>query len=129
MYLVRVARTADERARGLSHERTLPEGSGMLFVFPHDETGPFWNANTFVPLDLVYLDGTGYVLETKRMETILESGGALRTYPPRYPYRFALEVPRGTFPRQGQQQLWSAYHSPGILRVWTAPAHFTSLSV
>jgi len=55
----------DERALGLMFRDSLPAGSGMLFVFPENERWPFWMKNTFIPLDLVWLDGSGLVVDVR----------------------------------------------------------------
>ena len=46
----------DDRARGLMFRDDVPDGTGMLFVFPDDRQHSFWMLNCRVPLDLVWLD-------------------------------------------------------------------------
>jgi uncharacterized membrane protein (UPF0127 family) len=59
MLTVRIAATPAARAQGLMGVAALPEGLGMLFLWP-DVTGPaapggFWMRDTLVPLDLALL--------------------------------------------------------------------------
>lgn len=53
---VEVADTDDERSRGLQNRSSLPEGQGMLFIFPSESTYRFWMKETFITLDMVWLD-------------------------------------------------------------------------
>lgn len=57
-----MARTPRERERGLMFRRELPRDQGMLFVQP---PGPaaFWMKNTYIPLDLLYFDADGRLLQ------------------------------------------------------------------
>ncbi|MGW8268448.1 MAG: DUF192 domain-containing protein, partial [Longimicrobiales bacterium] len=41
-----LARTADERERGLMYRETLEGGRGMLFIFPDSQIRSFWMQNT-----------------------------------------------------------------------------------
>lgn len=50
-----VADTGEERARGLMFREELPEGEGMLFVFPEETSSPFWMKNTPISLDLIFI--------------------------------------------------------------------------
>ncbi len=61
-FQVEMARTTQERARGLMFRRELPRDQGMLFVQP---PGPatFWMKNTYIPLDLLYFDADGRLLQ------------------------------------------------------------------
>ncbi|MEO8349672.1 MAG: DUF192 domain-containing protein [Acidobacteriota bacterium] len=63
IYRVELARTNEEMAQGLMFRESLPEKSGMLFLFPRDDDShPFWMKNTMIPLDIIWLDAEGRVL-------------------------------------------------------------------
>ena len=63
-FQVKVAQTPQERQQGLMYRRELPRDQGMLFVQP---PGPavFWMKNTYIPLDLLYFNADGKLLEIK----------------------------------------------------------------
>ncbi len=55
---------ADERSRqrGLMFVRELPPDRGMLFLFDRPEPASFWMKDTYLSLDLVFIDPTGVVV-------------------------------------------------------------------
>ncbi|MBM4344409.1 MAG: DUF192 domain-containing protein [Deltaproteobacteria bacterium] len=53
---VEVARTAEERAQGLMYRTSLADDAGMLFVMPGDDTWGFYMRNTYIALDMVFVD-------------------------------------------------------------------------
>ena len=75
---------------------SLPNGSGMLFIFPREETRSFWMANTYVPLDIAYMDPSYRVVDIVAMEPLVTE-----SYPSDAPAMFALEVRQGWFAAQG----------------------------
>ena len=56
------ATTTAEREIGLGGRINVPDGYGMLFVFPKDGRYGFWMKDTLVPLDMFWLDAQGHVV-------------------------------------------------------------------
>lgn len=93
-----IANTESRREQGLMFRQSLDDSHGMLFIFGgnRDVTGAFWMKNTYIPLDIAYLDANGTVLEVHDGKPLDET--PLR---PKQPYRYALEVAGGWFDRHG----------------------------
>lgn len=51
-----VARTDKQRAKGLMFVKKMPKNKGMLFIFPEEKKLSFWMRNTFISLDMIFLD-------------------------------------------------------------------------
>ncbi len=56
-----LAITPEERAQGLMFRRSLPADRGMLFLFQNSARWPFWMKDTWLELDLIFLDPAGKV--------------------------------------------------------------------
>jgi len=93
-----VARTAEEREQGLMFRENLEKGRGMLFVFPSSQVRSFWMRNTFIPLDIAYLDEALTIVDIQAMEPQTED-----LHESARPAMFALEVPLGWFAERGIQ--------------------------
>ena len=65
-FTVELAQTPEERAKGLSGRKYLPSGTGMLFTM-NGEPASFHMKDTHIPLDILYLDGSGVVIKKDRM--------------------------------------------------------------
>ncbi|OIN99348.1 MAG: hypothetical protein AUJ51_13050 [Elusimicrobia bacterium CG1_02_56_21] len=53
----------EAQSKGLMFRKELPGDRGMLFVFSKTEPRGFWMKNTFIDLDMVFLDGDLKVLK------------------------------------------------------------------
>lgn len=62
---VEVADTEALRRTGLSNRMYLGDYDGMLFVFDELVTSSFWMKDMYIPLDLIFLDGDGFVVDMK----------------------------------------------------------------
>ena len=65
-FTVELARTDAEREHGLMDRRSMAEGAGMLFDFGRDQMLVFWMKDTYIPLDMVFIDHGGRVVSIKR---------------------------------------------------------------
>ncbi len=53
---VEVAAAPQDRMRGLMFRESLAPDHGMVFIFPDDDTHPFWMRNTYLSLDIIHID-------------------------------------------------------------------------
>lgn len=89
-----IAETPSDRRRGLSKRAFLPSGRGMFF----DKAGAFWMKDVNFPLDIVFLDKQGTVLEKQHMPQVEEPTALKPLYiPSSSEAAHALELPAGWF--------------------------------
>src|SRR3984893_3169369 len=97
LFAVELAVTDEERSRGLMYRRSVPESYGMLFDFKRDQEVTMWMRNTYVSLDMIFIQSDGRIrriAENTETESdkIISSGG---------PVRAVLEVVAGTARKLG----------------------------
>ena len=91
-----VANTPETRSRGLMYRDEVPDGTGMLFVFDREAERSFWMQNTYVALDVAFIDANFRIVDIQQMEpetTDIHDGVR--------PAMFALEVRQGWFGERG----------------------------
>jgi hypothetical protein len=62
---VEVADTEALRILGLSNRRYLGDYDGMLFVYDQNVNNPFWMKDTFINLDIIFIDEKGFIVDIK----------------------------------------------------------------
>lgn len=77
-YQVEVADNNRLRRLGLMHRQSLPENQGMLLLFAQPQRASIWMKNTFIPLDLLYIDDQGRIVKIVE-NAIPRSTGAMRS--------------------------------------------------
>jgi len=93
---VEVADSAEERAQGLMRRESLPEDTGMLFVWPEDTESGFWMKDTLVPLSIAFVDAGGTIVDIQDMAPLDET-----LHYSASPYRYAIEAGQGWFAENG----------------------------
>ncbi len=83
--------TPEQQARGLMFRTSMRRRTGMLFIYDRDDMHYFWMKNTYIPLDMIFING--------RYEVVHVHKGA-RPHDPtqissRYLARYILEVNSG----------------------------------
>jgi len=63
-----LAETSRERSLGLMFRRELCETCGMVFVFDNETKHSFWMKNTFIPLDMVFINSKQEVVDVLHAE-------------------------------------------------------------
>lgn len=80
-YNVEVARTEEEKIKGLQEKESLGENEGMLFIYDEPQELAFWMKDTAIPLDIVFIDEDREVISVQQGqpydETLLEEDGVM----------------------------------------------------
>jgi uncharacterized protein len=53
---IEVVSSSLDRSKGLMFRTSLEEDKGMLFIFPSSSRHSFWMKNTYIPLDIIWIN-------------------------------------------------------------------------
>ena len=62
-----IAKTDQERAQGLMYRMNMSAEQGMLFIFDKTEPQSFWMKNTFISLDIIYVNEQKEIVSIAKM--------------------------------------------------------------
>jgi uncharacterized membrane protein (UPF0127 family) len=81
-FQVEMADTEEKREIGMMYRTSVAVDRGMLFDFPRTEPASFWMKNTLIPLDIIFIDRDGIILNIATAkpldETPVQSHGFTR---------------------------------------------------
>jgi uncharacterized membrane protein (UPF0127 family) len=86
-----VADDDTRRARGLMFVRELAQNQAMLFVYPQTMPISMWMKNTYIPLDMLFVDDTGRVVKVAENTQPM----SLKTIDSEQPVRAVIEMNAG----------------------------------
>ena len=80
---IELAQTNDQRAQGLMWRRSMGDDQGMLFIMDAEVPQSFWMLNTYIPLDIIYVDADRRIVSiventTPRSTDPVPSGAAAK---------------------------------------------------
>ncbi len=90
-FQIEVANTETEIRRGLMYRTKLEKSQAMLFDFPQTQVQTFWMRNTYMPLDILFFDDAGILVDAYTY-TVPYSDEKL---PSRAEAKYALEINAG----------------------------------
>lgn len=96
-FKLEVVNTPAGRSKGLMFRRTMKTNHGMVFVFPDSAPRSFYMKNTYLPLDMLFLDAQHTVVG------LLENVPILNTEPRAVaaPAQYVIELNAGTSKAHG----------------------------
>lgn len=96
-FSVELAVTPEQREQGLQGRRTLALGTGMLFDFKNSRPVYMWMKNTFISLDMLFIDAGGRVVNIAESTVPM----SLATISSNGPVRAVFEINGGIARRLG----------------------------
>lgn len=87
-------------SEGFMHKRAIPGYDAMVFQFPENRDGAFYNRNVPIELEIAWFDEAGKFVDATRMAPCGDIDSC-PLYRPRAPYRTAIETPVGGLTRMG----------------------------
>lgn len=68
VYSLEIAKTQDQRQRGLMFREKLGPRKGMIFIYPNSTNHRIWMKNTKIKLTVIWIDEEGRVLDIQRLD-------------------------------------------------------------
>ncbi len=93
---IRVASKRQDLERGLMFVKNMDNDEGMLFVFPKQQELRFWGENTYIPLDIAFVDENKVIKQISNIlpfsKNVIKSSSACK---------YAIEANSGYFKHMG----------------------------
>lgn len=86
-----------ETALGLMYRNSMQSNRAMLFVFPEEEMRSFWMENTYISLDIIYINKNKEIVSISKNATPLSR----ESRPSEAPAMYVLEVNGGICDKYG----------------------------
>ncbi len=88
---IEIADDDGKREQGLMYRRQMMLDHGMLFIFEDEDQRSFWMKNTYLPLDILYLDAKRTIVRIHENVATLNE----QPIPSDFPAKYVVEVNAG----------------------------------
>jgi uncharacterized membrane protein (UPF0127 family) len=86
-----VSDSETERNQGLMYRQSMKDGESMLFIFDEEAPQAFWMKNTYISLDIIYINAAFEIVSIGKNTQPLSQNSVRSTGPAKY----VVEVPGG----------------------------------
>jgi len=97
---IEFADTDYDRQLGLMFRKKMKETEGMLFIFPIEEMQSFWMRNTYISLDVLFVDANFKIVTVHKNSKTLSD----QSYPSSSPAKYVVEVIAGFTSKYGVKE-------------------------
>ena len=108
-YSIEIARSVEQRNRGLMFRDRLEHRNGMLFIYPRSGYHRIWMKNTFVALTVIWVDEKSHIIDIKILPPCVYD--PCPSYGVSKPSKFILEL------SDGNHQLESGQRINGLIQL------------
>lgn len=106
---VEIAKTQEERTRGLMYRESLDQDKGMLFIFDQEKEHSFWMKDTLIPLDIIWINKDMEIVYIEKNVQLCKEDPCER-YKSDKPTKYVLELNAGQTDKAnikiGDRLLW-----------------------
>ncbi len=92
---IEIAETGKDRVQGLMYRESMDANQGMLFIFDASELQAFWMKDTYLALDMIFIDSNLRITQIEKNSIPFSEDFIISNEP----VRFVLEVLAGTSER------------------------------
>lgn len=103
---IEIAEVSQEREQGLMYRKSMLDKQGMLFLFEFQEEQSFWMHNTYIPLDIIYLNDKLEIVSIQKNAQPMSD----KPLPSGKPAQYVLEINSGLSDKLGLK--------PGVKAAW-----------
>ena len=81
---IEIADNDQKTAQGLMYRSSMPQNAGMLFLMPREDIQGFWMRNTYIPLDMIFVNSMMEIVTIHRNTTPMKENSYVSTAPALY---------------------------------------------
>ncbi len=94
---IEIADDEFERETGLMYRKSMKDNQAMLFVFEDEKPRYFYMKNTYIPLDIIFINSKDKIVSIAKNAKVLDE----TTLASKFPAKYVLEIKAGISKQKG----------------------------